>query len=39
MITGFHIRGFRGYNDTEVLLGENTCIIGGNGSGKTHILE
>ncbi len=39
MITTFHIHGFRWYIDTTLPLGDHTCIIGGNGSGKTHILE
>ncbi len=39
MITSFHICGFRGYHDSIIPLAQHTCIIGWNGSGKTHVLE
>ena len=39
MITSFHICGFHGYRDTIIPFTDHSCIIGGNGSGKTHILE
>lgn len=39
MITSFHTCGFRGQRDHVFGLTEYTSIIGGNGSGKTHILE
>ena len=39
MITSFHTCGFRGQWDLHFELSGYTSIIGGNGSGKTHILE
>ncbi len=39
MIHQFSIHGFRGSPPRKLLLTEATCIIGPNGSGKTHILE
>lgn len=39
MLDHFHIRGFRGYSETHLPIATRTAIIGGNGSGKTHILE
>ena len=39
LLSRIRLRGYRCMSDTELSLGRRTLLIGGNGTGKTSVLE